>query len=198
MKKVICLLLIGLLFSVFGLESDAFAKSKKLILTNTEWLIQGTGKMYDCDGNYLGSMIGSVGLGQFGEPASASSDGTGATGTIAPVVVTNPEGPPAQVVTGSVGVYYLESYTLKKNTATATSGNVCIETSSDEIIEEYPEGACGGNGDFGPMNAVFKFTKKGTFTGVIKYTIGDCPGLGMQNIISVSGRLLGEFPDLAP
>lgn len=205
MKKVVCLLMIFQLILFFGLGSDALAGKKKIVVANTEWSIQGTPKVYLCvdadnppfaSGPYIGSMVGAVGLAQFGEPDEVS------TGTISPMVVANigdvvPPGsvdaPPALVITGAAGYYNLESYTLKKNTVTSTMGNLCIEHPVLGILEEYPTGTCADPAVFGDMNAVFKFTKKGTFTGSVEYRNEGPPCV--DTVISVSGKLLGTFAD---
>ena len=197
MKKVVCLLMMCLLVFFFGLGSDALAGKKKIVVVNSEWQIQGTGKMYACidadtpakfaSGDYIGSMIGAVGLAEFGESDEVS------TGTIAPVMITNPAGQPAILAIGSLGVYNLESYSLKKNTVKSTSGNVCIEDPFGGVLEEYPDGACDNDGVFDDINAVFKFTKKGTFTGSVRFR--NTEPICVDKVISVSGKLLGTFSD---
>lgn len=174
MKKVVSLLMICLLVSVFCLGSDALAGKKKLTkaqLVGTEWEIEGTGKYYDCEsGDYLGSMVGAVGLAVFEE--------LDAVGTIAPMVVTFPG-----VIVGSSGIFTLDDYTLKANILRSSTGLIEITHPVGGLIEEFS----------GDMEAVLKFTKKGTFTGTVKYTNLDkdpCEA----NVIKFSGKMLDKFP----
>lgn len=180
MKKVIYLLMICLLVSVFGLESDALAKKKKITaetLVNTEWEISGTGKYYVCEtgdypGDYLGSMIGAVGLAIFYD--------TEVVGTIAPIVVTG-----GGVIVGASGTFILEEYTLKGNTLSSTKGSIVIDHPQAGNLESFE----------GDMEAVLKFTKKGTFKGTVNYTnLDKCE----DNVITFSGQLMGQFPSPLP
>ena len=178
MKKVVSLLMICLLVSVFCLGSDALAGKKKLTkaqLVGTEWEIEGTGKYYDCEsGDYLGSMVGAVGLAVFEE--------LDAVGTIAPMVVTFPG-----VIVGASGTFILDDYTLKANILRSTNGSI-------EITSPAPGADPGDIEDYsGAMESVLKFTKKGTFTGTVKYTNLDkdpCEA----NVIKFSGKMLDKFP----
>lgn len=177
MKKAVCLLMICLLVLFFGLGSDAIAKKKKkkrlkitkAYLVGTEWEIKGTGRDYDCDtGEYLGSMVGGIGLAVFGDPE--------ATGTVAPMVSTD-----MGVVAGARADYILDDYTVSANTVRSDSGSVEISAPGVGVIEEYE----------GPIDAVFKFTKNTIFTGTVQYTDDvRC----VETIINVSGRMLGRFP----
>lgn len=176
MKKVVCLFMICLLVSFFGLGSDALAKKKKITaetLVNTEWEISGTGKYYSCEtGEYLGSMVGAVGLAIFG--------GTEVLGTIAPMVVTG-----GGVIVGASGTFILSGYTLKGNKLSSTQGSIVINLPGVSGFERY----------LGAMETVLKFTKKGTFKGTVKYTNPDkCE----DNVITFSGKMMGQFPSDEP
>jgi hypothetical protein len=180
MKKVVCLFMICLLVSFFGLGSDALAKKKKITaetLVNTEWEISGTGKYYSCEtgvnpGEYLGSMVGSVGLAIF--------SGTEVLGTIAPMVVTG-----GGVIVGASGTFILYDYTLKGNKLSSTEGSIVINHPDWGELENYPRDE---------MEAVLKFTKKGTFKGTVKYTNDKCE----DNVITFSGKMMGQFPSDEP
>lgn len=179
MKKVVSLLMICLLVSVFCLGSDALAGKKKLTkaqLVGTEWEIKGTAKMYDCEtGDYLGSMVGAVGLAIFGDPD--------AEGTVTPAMGTG-----SGVIVGTSVTFILDAYTLKANTLRSTTGSVQITSPGGTLgdIEDYKDG----------MVAVLKFTKKGTFKGTITYT-NEIP-FCVKNVINFTGKMLGKFPPDEP
>jgi hypothetical protein len=178
MKKVGSLLVSCLLLVAFGLGSDAIAKDKKIEVDNTEWLIQGTAKMYDSStGDYLGSMAGGTGLAVFYEPE------TGAEATVAPMVISGPMAISGyDVVAGATAHYSLDSYTVKGNKINVkTNGTVTITPpGGGPAIEEYS----------GEIIAKYKFTKKGTLTAVIKYTNN-----GILTTVEATGQMLGKLPD---
>ncbi|MBW1792435.1 MAG: hypothetical protein JRJ14_09325 [Deltaproteobacteria bacterium] len=178
MRKVTCLVMVCLLVSVLALASGALAISKKKIL-NTEWEVTGSAKFYHpVTGDYLGSMVGGIGIAIIGEKDIV--------GTFAPMVISGLTGlGEATVIAGATAIWTMDDWTKDGDVLRAITGSVVITPpGGGEPIVDYE----------GDMTVKITFLTETTLKGKIKYTGDD----GVQNVVKLTGKLLGQLPDAEP
>ena len=125
-------------------------------------------------GEYLGSMVGAVGLAIFSD--------TEVVGTIAPMVVTG-----GGVIVGASGTFILYDYTLSGNKLRSTEGSILIDLPGMAGSLRITEGSHGSR---------IKVHKKRDFHGYgkIHQHCIKCE----DNVITLSGKIMGQFPSDDP
>jgi hypothetical protein len=178
MRKLVCLIMVCILASVFVSVSNASALGKNKIL-NTQWLISGTMKVYLLTtGQFLGAAAGGSGIMSIDENKVV-------TGTYAITFDTTiPEEP---LVLGTRA-----DFTLSETTYNAKKG--LLKGTSCAVNISYPEGVPKPPLIYEDVcDATISFASPRTFKGKISFTIE-----GITVVIETSGTLLGKPVSLAP
>ena len=164
MKKILCLVMVCILASVFMSASNVLAIGKAKI-ENTEWLVSWKTKLYNASGVYQGVMVGGDGLMRI-YGAQVILD-------VAPTVSSE-----LGVIAGARGSYTLIGYFLTMDRLQATWCTVDIVDALDNPIDQY----------VGECQAKIDFVSAKVCKGKLEYTYG-----GVTRIVTFSGKKISKF-----
>jgi hypothetical protein len=164
MRKILCLVMVCILASVFMLPSNVLAIGKAKI-ENTEWLVGWIIEMYDSTGLYQGAMVGGDGLMRI-SVAQVIFD-------VAPTVSSE-----LGAIAGARGSYTLTGYILRKDRLRATWCTVDIVDALDNPIDQY-DGEC---------EAKINFVSAKACKGKLEYTYG-----GVTRVVTFRGKKISKF-----